>query len=70
MSPGANRAGMQNEGVGEHVRGKFHFGEGRRWNCGARAPHRLKNASTTMLVLLPDRFSERANPVGNRDPAV
>jgi hypothetical protein len=43
------RAGDRNEGVGEHVRVKFHLGEGLPVKLRTTDPHRMKNANKVML---------------------
>src|SRR5882757_3704160 len=53
-APGANGAGCWNEGVGEHVRTRFHFGAFApvKLRTPLGDPHRTKKN----LFLLPDRF--------------
>jgi hypothetical protein len=71
MSPGVDRAGKKNEGVGEHVRVRSHFG---RKPAGGIAdhgdPHRMKNAGTEAPGSSAGPFLEGANSVENGDPAV
>jgi hypothetical protein len=60
--PGVISAGWRNEGVGEHVRTRFHL--------GLESPVKLRIIGSAPneenLFLLPDRFSKRKNPSKGR----
>jgi len=51
------RRGTGNEGVGEHVRSRFHWAKIAGENCGSQDPHRIEEN----LFLLPDRSFRGAN---------
>jgi hypothetical protein len=71
MVPEINRAGKKNEGVGEHVRVRSHFGQRPGGGIADHGdPHRMKNASTAVPGSSAGPFPERANSVENGDPAV
>jgi hypothetical protein len=64
--PGGRRLALGNEGVGEHVRTRFHPGQE---SAGEIADLKKSAPNEENLFLLPDRFSEERTP-RKVDPAV
>ena len=64
-APGTNGAGSGNEGVGEHVRTRFHWGK----EIAGEIADLRSAPNEENLFLLPDRFSKERTP-RKVDPAV